>query len=204
MTTRMRKTILLAAVAALMSVNGFAQQNKCSDERCEERVEKRAERMAECMGLDEDTREKLEADYKKMMQEHREVMKAHREAMKCGEETACRRDSAGAMCCDTKYKKQYCSNVDADKRLKSMLEMREKNLEIVKKYSKKMGKYLNDEQVLQVVTPLLRPGNHCRKGCEGKRQVCEKGKRQSCCKGQYQKGKPARTYGSMVRRPGKK
>lgn len=200
----MRKTILLAAVAAMMSVNGFAQQNKCSDERCEERIEKRAECLAGRMGLDEKTREKFESDYKKMMQEHREVMKAHREAMKCGENMACNRDSAGAMCCNKKHKKQCCSNVDADKRLKSMLEMREKNLDIVEKYSKKMGKYLSDEQVLQVVAPLLCPGNHRQRGCEGNRQVCEKGRRQSCQKGQYQKGKPARTYDCMVRRPRKK
>lgn len=192
----MKKTILLAAVAALMCVNGFAQQEKSVEERWNEKVENRAERIAERMGLDDKTEEKFEADYKKMMQERRNVMQAHRQAMGCSENGVC--DSAKCVAAKggKKQKRQHLSDADAGKCLQSMLEMRQKNLDIVKSYSKKMGKYLNDKQVLQVMTPML-----CHEG-QGQKSG-KKGMKQGGNKGKYQQVRPGRNYDCMVRRPRK-
>lgn len=192
----MKKTILLAAVAAWMSVNAFAQQEKNAEARWDEKVENRAERIAERMGLDDKTEEKFEADYKKMMQERSKVMASHREAMKCCGDSACRQNFVKGKKGGRKQNCMHLSDADAAKRLQSMLEVRQKNLDIVKDYSKKMGKYLNDKQVLQVMSPMLHQGNACHK-------TAQKGKKQGNHHGKYQQGQPSRTYDCMVRRPRK-
>lgn len=173
----MKKTILLAAVAALMSVNAFAQKAG-SDEKREERIEARAERIAERMGLDDKTEDKFESDYKKMMKELYD-------ACRCPEKT------------NPDGKKQNMTDAEAKKCLQNMIEVQQKRLEIVRDYSKKMGKYLNEKQVLQVMRPVLHQG-------KGDRKNWAKGKHQHGNKGKYQQAKPSRDYDCLMRCPAKK
>lgn len=168
----MKKTILLAAAAALVSVNAFAQK-AASDEKWENRIEARAERIAERMGLDDKTEDKFENDYKKMMKELYD-------ACRCPEKT------------DQDGKKQNMTDAEAKKRLQDMIESQKKRLEIVRDYSKKMGKYLNEKQVLRVMSPVLHQGNDCRKNLG-------KGKYQHGNKGKYRQAKPSRDYNNLMR-----
>lgn len=197
-TRRMKKTIMLTAVAALMCMNAFAQQKACTDEQFEERVEKRAERIAERMGLDDKTEKKFASDYKKMMKERREVMQSHREVTGWCQFSANAQDTTKVNQNGKKQNnRQHLTDAEARKRLQGMMEVNQKNLDIVKDYSKKMGKYLSEKQVLQVMEPMLRQGNCWQRNDK-------KGMKQGCCQGKYQKGQKSRNYDCLVRRPRKK
>lgn len=173
----MKKIVLLAAAAALMSVNTFAQKVG-SEEKWEDRIEKRAERIAERMGLDDKTEDKFENDYKKMMKELYD-------ACLCPGKT------------DQDGKKQNMTDAEAKKRLQDMIETQKKRLEIVRDYSKKMSKYLNEKQVLRVMSPVLHQGDDCRKNFG-------KGKLQHGNKGKYRQAKPSRDFAGQTRCPAKK
>lgn len=150
----MKKTILLAAVAALMSVNSFAQQQKNAGDCREEMIENRADRIADRMGLDDKTEEKFKTDYKKMMQELQATCQCPLKAKQCD---AAKQNGQKQEC-------KQMTDAEAAQCLQNKIESQQKRLDIVRTYSKTMGKYLNEKQLLRVMSPVLRQGNCGHKG----------------------------------------
>ncbi len=147
----MRKTIVMMAIAAVMSMNASAQQerrNRTVEEmqaRREARAEKKAQQLAEEMELKGEAKEQFIAAYKDMVKE-------------IGAANVFRRQQANAAKKEKKGdKKEKLTAEEANEKMQQQfarrqqeIEQMQKVLQIQQEYYKRMQQFLDGSQLMRV------------------------------------------------------
>ncbi len=154
----MKKTFAVMAMAAMVSMNGFAQERG----NMEEMVQKQAEKMAEDFELTDSKKEQFVTDYQAMQKEMMELQQKP-EGEKPGEGQS---DDQSKK--EKKSRKNKMTDEEAQAQLEQMLDQQQKQLDITRTYYGKMKSYLTGNQLMRVFQRQMQGGRQGQRG--GQRQ----------------------------------
>ncbi len=162
----MKKTFLVMAIAALVSVNSFAQDGNRPN--MEEMAQKQAEKLAEDLKLEDSNKTQFLADYQAMQ---KEVMALRQQPDA--------KEQAGDQSSKKDKKRKELTDEEAQAQLEQMIDQQKKQLDIVSTYYDKMKSYLTGNQLMRVFQRQLQGGG---------RQMGQRGNRQGGQQGGFEGG----------------